>query len=175
MLTATTENAIRALIYLARLDSEQPVSPRQIAQAVGGSPTYMAKIAGSLTRAGILRSRNGVAGGIHLARPAANITLLEIVQACQGIVTADYCDALGAATAPEACGFHQAMYELHQATVRSLSRWTLKMLAAKPVPVGKLSGNTHCRMASLASACETCDHLKAHRPAGGKTLRGKAA
>jgi Rrf2 family protein len=156
MLTATTESAIRALIFLCRRGDDSPASPREIAGAVGGSPSYMAKITGTLTRAGIVRSRSGMTGGIVLAGPPATITLLDIVQACQGLVIADYCDALGGATSPDVCAFHQAMHDLHSATIRSLSRWNLKQLAAKPVPQGSLSGNTVCRMASLASVCDGC-------------------
>lgn len=168
MLTATTESAIRALVYLCQREDDSPASPREISDAVGGSPTYMAKIAGTLTRAGIVRSRSGVAGGIVLARPAAAISLLDIVQACQGLVIADYCDALGDATSPDVCAFHQAMHDLYTATVRSLSRWNLKMLATKPTPRGPLAGNTHCRMASLAAICGGCPHSPATAPAASR-------
>jgi Rrf2 family protein len=156
MITATTEAAIRALIFLACREEDLPASPREIADSIGGSQSYMAKIAGMLTRAGLVRSRSGVLGGITLARPAAQITLLHIVQACQGLVIADYCNALGGKTSPDVCGFHQAMHDLHSATLRSLSRWSLKQLAAQPTPQGPLAGNSQCRMASLASCCEGC-------------------
>ncbi len=157
MLTATTETAIRALIFLCSRSESFPSSPKEIAQAVGGSPSYMAKIAGTLTKAGIVNSRNGVAGGIILSRCPSSITLLEIVQACQGLVIADYCKALGDATSPDVCAFHKAMHDVHTATIRSLSRHTLKMLAAKPTPSGALAGNQQCRMAGLALSCESCN------------------
>lgn len=157
MLTATTETAIRALVFLCRRGGEQPASHREIAEAVGASPSYMAKIAGLLTRAGIVRSQAGVGGGIVLNRSPASITLLDIVQACQGLITADYCQALGEDTSPEVCAFHQAMYDVHHATVRALSRWTLKALAARPGPKGALAGNRECRMACVAAACRDCD------------------
>ncbi len=78
------------------------------------------------------------------------------MQACQGLVIADYCAALGNATSPDVCTFHQAMHELHTATLRSLSRWTLKMLAARPTPRGTLVGNKQCRMAGISAACQDC-------------------
>ena len=156
MLTATTESAIRALIYLNLHGNDQPVSPREIASKVGGSPSYMAKITSHLTKAGIVRSINGVAGGIVLNHKPSEITLLQIIEACQGLFSADYCTALGDATSPEVCGFHKAMYEVHVATTKALSRWTLKMLAGQPTPVGSLKGNLQCRMSSLGTGCETC-------------------
>jgi Rrf2 family protein len=160
MLTATTELAIRALVFLCHRGDDRPASPRQIAEAVGGSPTYMAKVAGLLTKAGIVRARYGVAGGIVLSRSPSKITLLDIVQACQGLVTANYCDALRGSISPDVCGFHQAMHDVHTVTVRTLSKWTLKRLAAQPVPVGELAGNTECRMASLAESCARCGREK---------------
>jgi len=174
MITATTESAIRTLVFLCQAGEERPVSPRQVAKLLGGSPTYTAKITGLLTRAGILKARRGVAGGILLARKPADISLLDIVQACQGLVTADYCKALGDATSPEVCAFHQAMFELHAATVRTLSKWSLKMLSAKPLPRGGLTDNMQCRMFGLAAACDTCgystaiDALERPRSAGGR-------
>lgn len=157
MLTSTTESAIRALIFLCRRKSGAPASPREIANSVGGSPSYMAKITGLLTKAGICTSRSGVAGGILLSRSPASITLLEIVQACQGLVIADYCAALGEATSPEVCAFHKAMYDVHNATVQTLSRYNLKMLAARPSPIGSLAGNPECKMARLEAGCSNCN------------------
>jgi hypothetical protein len=63
---------------------------------------------------------------------------------------------LGDKTSPDVCAFHQAMYDLHSATIRALSRWTLKQLATKPTPQGDLCGNTLCRMSALAGVCEGC-------------------
>ena len=158
MLTATTEMAVRALVFIALREREvddaarPSASPREIAEGIGASSTYLAKTLSTLVKAGILRSSRGALGGVVLAIPAEQITLLAIVQACQGLVTGDYCRVLGEATSPQVCGFHQAMFELHQATLDALKRWNLRMLADRPKPSGGLRGNSSCKLA-MAGEC----------------------
>ncbi len=94
MLTKTTRAGIQVLLYLSMEPAGEPASPRSMAGALGCSPTYLAKVAGQLVRAGILRAHKGAKGGVTLGRPTARITLLEIVQALQGPVLADYCPTL---------------------------------------------------------------------------------
>jgi Rrf2 family protein len=174
MLTATSESAVKALVFLAISSSESPVSPREIAKAIEGSPTYTAKITGLLVKAGILRSHRGVAGGVTLARSPESIALLDIVQACQGLLIANYCQELGPATVRQACAFHQAMLDVHSATVDAMSRWNLAMLAAKPSPSESLSDNVHCRMLGVAASCaKRAPSAQPHRSSSQK--RRKAA
>ena len=144
MLTRTTVAGINALICIANCDRDRPVPPREIAEMLDASASYMAKIAGLLVKADIARSHRGTQGGITLARRPADIALLEIVEACQGKILASYCD--GAADVNEVCSFHRAMIELHDATLTVLSRWTLADLAERPHPTGMLLGIDTCRM-----------------------------
>ena len=135
MLTQTTETAIRALLYLEQLKNENSgaskiVTFSEIGKTIGGSSAYLKKIMGHLVRAGILRSQRGIAGGVALAKPSGQITLLQIVEACQGIVTADYCSDAGKI---KVCGFHSAMNELHLAITQVLKKWTLKDLSQHPM------------------------------------------
>jgi Rrf2 family protein len=48
------------------------------------APAYMAKHMQALARAGVVESVRGAGGGYRLARPAADITLWDIVQAIEG-------------------------------------------------------------------------------------------
>jgi Rrf2 family transcriptional regulator, iron-sulfur cluster assembly transcription factor len=45
---------------------------------------YLAKIIGALSRKGLVTAKRGFRGGISLARPARDITLLEIIEAMEG-------------------------------------------------------------------------------------------
>ncbi len=130
MITKTTLTAIRALIFIAQNSEAGSLPPRRIAETLGESPTYMAKITRSLVKAAILRAGRGVKGGVWLSRPANQITLREIYEACQGAIVGDYCqDGCDLNTI---CSFHRAAAELHQAVVGVLSRWTLAQLLKKP-------------------------------------------
>jgi len=132
MLTKTTEIGIRTLLYLGAHPAEKPVSPRQLGEALGESPTYLSKVAALLTKAGIVRSLRGAAGGITLNSLPESISLLDILQACQGAFLPDYCS--GAGDPRSACSFHQAMAQLHSAVIEVLSSWTLADLLEKTCP-----------------------------------------
>ena len=84
--------AARALVSLS-LHSEVsgPTSVRDIAERTGLPQPYLEQILLALKGAGIVRSKRGVGGGYVLARPAAEITLAEIVSAVDGpIVVGDF-------------------------------------------------------------------------------------
>jgi Rrf2 family protein len=83
-LTRTSGYAVQALDYLVSQPGAEPVASR-LAAAVGGIPE--GSIGRGLIRladAGILRRVMGPGGGYRLARPAKQITLLEIVEAVDG-------------------------------------------------------------------------------------------
>lgn len=133
MLTQTSETAIRALILITLMREEGPLTPRQIAEKLGTSPTYMAKITGLLVKANLLRSQRGATGGVMLAREPQTITLLSVIEACQGLLVGNYCEELS--THPEpVCSFHTAMKEAHFVLVGVLSKWTLAELSKRPGP-----------------------------------------
>lgn len=127
MLGKTSLSAVRSLLLLAGQDIQKPWSPRRIADELGESPTYLAKVLRHLVRAGILESERGVKGGVSLTRRPREITLLAVVEACQGTIVGDHCCATGQG-AP--CGFHKAALELHLAITGVLQRWTLADLLA---------------------------------------------
>lgn len=148
MLTKTTESAIQTLLYLVLAKRPEPVPPRQIAEALGLSPTYLSKINNLLVKANILRAHRGAQGGVTLARRAGEINLLSIVEACQGQVVGDYCREVS--DRRQVCAFHAAMLEVHEALLRILSKWTLADLAAAPAPRRRKHQHL-CRMANVCA------------------------
>src|SRR5262245_44790647 len=105
MITHTSISALRTLIYVARYGAGRTIAVREVALQLGESPTYTAKLARHLVKAGILRADRGSQGGIYLVRPAQTITLLEIVRACQGEIAGNYCQP---ACSQPVCSFHRA-------------------------------------------------------------------
>lgn len=147
MLTKTTETGIQALAYLALRQAEAPVSPRVIAEQLGLSSTYLAKITAQLVKADLLRAERGVKGGVQLRRAPRDIRLLDIVEALQGRVVGRYC--VHSPDGAQSCAFHHAMLEIQQATLGILTRWTLADLAARPVGRHGKKSNPHCLMVCL--------------------------
>ena len=168
MLNKTTITAIRTLVFVGLNPGAEPSSVRCIAERLGESPTYMAKVAGLLVKAGILQARRGVAGGIELNRPAEQINFLEIVEACQGTILPDYCRDTRSLS--DTCAFHAATAELHQAITGVLSRWTLAQFVRCPVP----SAGSVAMSACILAPCLASRKSNKHRPSSahqGKKLR----
>jgi Rrf2 family protein len=137
-ITKTSLSAIRALLFLARNPPGAVFSPRRIAEELGESPTYMAKVSRLLVKVGILRAEKGVKGGVRLDRRPADISLLSVVEACQGSIVGNYCRV--ECDPGLTCAFHQAALELQAAVVRVLSRWSLAQLVEKPAPAARRRG-----------------------------------
>lgn len=153
MLTQTSELAIKTLIFLAVQGQGKPLSPRRIALSMDCSPSYLAKTVGHLVKTGLLRSVRGSAGGVLLARAPHEIRLLDVVEACQGLITAQYCDRPDERT--DMCSFHHAMAELHEAVTGTLTDWTLEDLLRRPA--SPEASDHECKM--LFTGCE--DHCEA--------------
>ncbi|MBM3888192.1 MAG: Rrf2 family transcriptional regulator [Verrucomicrobia bacterium] len=142
MLTKTSVTATRLLIYLG-LDADGAVaSLKEVADQIGESPTYLAKIGRHLVRAGILRALRGKTGGVVLNRLPKDITLLAIVEACQGSILGNFCQETG--DVAKTCALHQAGAELHDAIIAVLSRWTLADFIRRPDPAKELQGKVLC-------------------------------
>ena len=83
-LTARSEYALLALVYLGRQNSEDLVSADTIARAQGIPPRFLEQILLTLTRAKYLRSTKGPRGGYRLAKRIDAVTLAEIIRLFDG-------------------------------------------------------------------------------------------
>ncbi|HEY5901729.1 MAG TPA: Rrf2 family transcriptional regulator [Anaerolineales bacterium] len=83
-LTARSEYALLALVYLARHRSEGNVTIETIAQAQGIPPKFLEQLLLALKRAHFLRSTKGQHGGYQLAKEPAEITLAEVIRLFDG-------------------------------------------------------------------------------------------
>lgn len=92
-----TDYALRVLAKLAQEDDCLPVS--LLAQEEEVPEEFLRKIMQRLQRAGIVQSRQGPFGGYILARPAQEVTALDVVEAVQGPLVMNECF-----TEPEICG-----------------------------------------------------------------------
>lgn len=90
MLSHTVEYALRAMGHLAMLDGE-PATSQSIASRTSIPQGYLSKIMRDLVCADLVRSFRGRRGGFVLARPAARITILDIVNAVDPIRRIDCC------------------------------------------------------------------------------------
>ena len=169
MLTRTSISALRILTFLGLRGDGPPISPRQMAHALDESPTYLAKVSRNLVRAGILRAHRGVAGGVTLGPTPGQISLLAVVQACQGTILADFCE--DAPDLAKTCAFHHAAAELHQAIVGVLARWTVADVVAKPQAHPTLRKRGNCWLEPCQTASGATKKKRAVRQPKQQAIR----
>jgi Rrf2 family protein len=83
--SAKSEYACLAMLALARIGpDESPVRIREISEGYGIPERYLVQILLQLKGAGLVTSTRGASGGYRLARPAASISLGEVLTAIDG-------------------------------------------------------------------------------------------
>lgn len=90
-LTMTGEYTVRAMLHLAALPPGSIAQISDIAQQWDIPENFLRKIVQLLTKSSLVLSHRGVGGGIELARPAASITLLDVMEAAEGKLALNKC------------------------------------------------------------------------------------
>lgn len=83
-ISAKADYAVRAVVELAAATDEKPIKAERIATAQLIPVNFLENILGELRHAGIVRSHRGAEGGFRLARPAAEITIADVIRAVEG-------------------------------------------------------------------------------------------
>ncbi len=86
-LTSATSYALHALAYMAQQKTKDAITSQKIAQEKGIPIRYLLKVLKPLVDSGLLASKKGPTGGYILARPASEITLLDIIEASEGSIS----------------------------------------------------------------------------------------
>ena len=87
--TAKVDYAVRAVVELARSQPTdgsrgRPVKGHDVAEAQGIPLTFLESILAELKRGGIVASQRGSEGGYWLARPAASVSVADVIRAVEG-------------------------------------------------------------------------------------------
>lgn len=90
-ITRQADYALRAAVYLAALAPDQTASTAEIAERQRISPSFLAKIISQLSIAGIIQTSRGARGGVSLARPAEQVSILDVIEAIDGPLTLNAC------------------------------------------------------------------------------------
>jgi Rrf2 family protein len=80
MITATGEYALRAAVFLAQNTGHAQTSTL-IAEGTKVPQGYLSKILQQMVRANVITSQRGIHGGFVLARPAREISVLDVLRA----------------------------------------------------------------------------------------------
>jgi Rrf2 family protein len=117
------EWAVHCATILGALPDGVALSAARLAEYHAVPAPYLAKHLQALTRAGVFVAVPGPRGGYRLARPAAKVTLLDIVEAVDGTQPAFRCTeirrrgpaAVAASEYRSPCGIHRAMVRADEA------------------------------------------------------------
>src|SRR2546423_4295628 len=82
---------LRAMIHLAGLPAGKIASLQDLATTLHLPREFLAKILKILTAKGLVRSSRGAHGGYQLARPARDISFLDVIESVEGPVQLNVC------------------------------------------------------------------------------------
>ena len=88
-ITSKSPYAVRALVELHRMGEVDPVPIAELAKRGAIPAQFLEQLFATLRRAGVLKSQRGVKGGYSFAKPAEEITVLEVVEQLDGPLGAD--------------------------------------------------------------------------------------
>ncbi|MEU2610888.1 Rrf2 family transcriptional regulator [Micromonospora sp. NPDC007271] len=144
-LSARVDYALRAAAELAAVAGgtgarrSRPVTAEQIARAQDIPPKFLESILLQLRRGGIVHAQRGPEGGYWLARPAAEISLAEVIRVIDGPL------AHVRGQRPEQLGYQGAARALQDVWIalRASEREILELVTIADVASGQLPGRVN--------------------------------
>ncbi|MCC7491886.1 MAG: Rrf2 family transcriptional regulator [Fimbriimonadaceae bacterium] len=132
MLNQSAMHAVRAMARLAAQERSW-VRAKDLAVEADVPFHYLAKLLGQLVRAGLLEATRGKHGGYRLARPAAAITLHEVVDTIEPLVHRRSCLLTRRECCSESpCNVHETWSQLMDAVHEFLHGTSLADVVAEP-------------------------------------------
>ena len=90
-ITRKVDYGLRALLYLSSQPVSRPVILREISKKTKIPRQFLAKILLNLMKEGLVRSHRGSQGGFLLAKPAGEISFLDVFEAINGPLAINRC------------------------------------------------------------------------------------
>jgi Rrf2 family protein len=129
-LSKKADYALMAMRHLAIHSDAGSASAREIAEQYDIPVELLAKVLQRLTRTGLLSSHQGTRGGYVLGRPAARISVADVLQAIDGPVSvtactssADSCDQY------EKCNIRDPLWRIKDRILSALADCSVQELA----------------------------------------------
>jgi Rrf2 family protein len=91
MFSTKAEYGVRVMVELARRAGKDPIPLAEIAAHDGLPLAYLEHLVARLRKAGLVDSRRGSRGGYMLARPPAEISMADVVEALEGSIAPIEC------------------------------------------------------------------------------------
>ncbi len=131
MFSQTVEYALRAIVFLAD-KSPEACTTEQIAEKTQVPKPYLSKVLQNLSRCEIVRTQRGIGGGVTLLRPAAELTILEVVNAVEPIQRITTCPLGLKSHGKNLCPLHRRMDDAMASVEAAFRNTTLAEILAEP-------------------------------------------
>ena len=140
-LTRFTDNALRALLFLALAPDDVP-TVGEVARRMGMSEDHLLKVVQRLTQLGYVKTIRGRRGGMRLARAADSIVVGEVVRQTEDNLQLVPCFESGNDSCPitSACGLAPALDDALQAFLTVLDGYTIADIMARRSELRALVG-----------------------------------
>ncbi|MEW7006361.1 iron-responsive transcriptional regulator RirA [Lentilitoribacter sp. EG35] len=140
-LTRQTNYAMRMLMYCAAND-EDLSRIAEIAKSYSVSELFLFKILQPLAKGGLVQTIRGRNGGVRLARPAKDISLLDVVRVTEDNFAMAECFENDAAECPlvNSCALNTALREALNAFFDVLSKYSIDDLVKARPDINALLG-----------------------------------
>jgi Rrf2 family protein len=133
-LSKKADYALLAMRHLAATVGRDAVSARELAEAYDIPPELLAKVLQKLVRAQLLDSHQGIRGGYGLARPAASMSVADVIQAIDGPFTVTACSEVDHSCDQYAkCNIRDPLWRIKDRIVSALSATSVAELASDVV------------------------------------------
>jgi len=146
LISRQAKYALRALIGLGQAEPGRATGTAELAAAQAIPKKFLEQILLTLKRHGLVRSMRGASGGYVLARPAGDITFLEVLRLVDGPIAPLPCLSKTAyercMDCPDeaACAVRHAFAEVADATRAVLSNTTIAAAAGLVTAPGEAAG-----------------------------------
>lgn len=142
-LSKKADYALLAVRHLAATSDREAMSARELAETYDIPPELLAKVLQKLVRAHLLESHQGIRGGYGLARPAATMSVGDVIQAIDGPFTVTACSEADHSCDQYAkCNIRDPLWRIKDRIVSALAATSVAELAAD-LPVGRGTGTSH--------------------------------
>jgi Rrf2 family protein len=142
LLTKKAKYAFKALIALARNESNQPILISDIARNEQLPRKFLEAILLELKRGGYLGSKKGAGGGYYLLKPASEIQMTSVIRIIDGPIAMLPCISLNfyercdECISEHYCGIRDVMKDVRDATLKILGETTIADMVKREDALG---------------------------------------
>jgi Rrf2 family protein len=135
-LSKKADYALLAMRHLAAHSDRGAVSARELAETYDLPPELLAKVLQKLVRGQLLTSIQGIRGGYGLARPAASISVADVITAVDGPLTVTACSETNHNCEQYSkCNIRDPLWQIKDRIVSALAATSIAGLATDLAPI----------------------------------------